>query len=70
MTGSSISAAIPVRTFPGRRVILYAPARPGTHSLSMSFFGSGFWRVLPDTPAEGFQTGEGAQQRLVSGAPL
>ena len=49
-------------------------ARPPWHSFSFSVFfilGSGFfWRVLPDTPAEGFQTGEGAQQRPVSGAPL
>lgn len=42
MTGSSISVAIPVRTFPGWRVILYARARPGTHSLSLSFL---FWAV-------------------------
>ena len=35
------------------------------------FFCSGrFWGLLPDTPAKGFQTGEGAQQPVVSGAPL
>lgn len=46
MTGSSISAAIPVRTFPGWRVILYACARPGTHSLILFFFFFWQWPLL------------------------
>ena len=52
MTGSSISAAIPVRTFPGRRVILSACARPDTHSLSLFLFlavaaSGGFFQIRP-----------------------
>jgi len=47
--------------------------RPPWHSFfSISFFfGSGcFWGLLPDTPAKGFQTGEGAQQPVVAGPPV
>jgi hypothetical protein len=52
MTGSSISPAIPVRTFLGRRVILYAPALAALIPSFLSFFfavaaSGGFFQIRP-----------------------
>jgi hypothetical protein len=50
---------------------LWCGSHLGLLFLFLLFGRSGrFWGLLPDTPPKGFQTREGAQQSLVSRAPL